>query len=161
MKRILIFGNSGSGKSTLARALAQRHELAHLDLDGVAWDKTSPTTRRSLAESEIAIREFLGTHEGWVIEGCYSDLLELVASDANEMLFLNPGVEQCIANCRNRPWEPHKYASEEEQNKNLSMLIDWVRQYPERDDVFSLVAHRALFDSFQGIKTEHQSNVEI
>ena len=36
--KILVVGNSGSGRGTYARALAERHALAHLDLDTSAPD---------------------------------------------------------------------------------------------------------------------------
>jgi adenylate kinase family enzyme len=161
MRRILIFGNSGSGKSTLARALCSKHALAHLDLDSLAWEATDPPVRRSVTESAIDIRNFLASNSAWVIEGCYADLLALVAEAADKAIFLNPGVDQCIENCRQRPWEPHKYPTRQAQDENLNMLIDWVKQYPDREDEFSLSAHRALFGQFSGEKVEHRSNVEI
>ena len=161
MKRILIFGNSGSGKSTLAKSLCAEHKLTHLDLDSLAWEKASPPTRKSMFESEKVIRAFLASNKEWVIEGCYSDLLGLAANAANKAVFLNPGVNQCISNCRSRPWEPHKYSSQEAQDESLQMLIEWVRQYPEREDEFSLKSHRILYERFEGDKVEHQSNVEF
>ena len=161
MRRILIFGNSGSGKSTLAKALCAEHELAHLDLDSLAWEKANLPTRKSMSESEKAIQAFLESNKEWVIEGCYSDLLGLVANAANKAVFLNPGVDQCVSNCRSRPWEPHKYSSQESQDENLKMLIEWVKQYPEREDEFSLKSHRALYERFEGEKDEHQSNVKL
>ncbi|MCP4045725.1 MAG: shikimate kinase [Gammaproteobacteria bacterium] len=157
MKRILIFGNSGSGKSTLAKALCARYGLAHLDLDSLAWEKAKPPARKSICESEKAIQVFLVSNKEWVIEGCYSDLLALVTQAANKAIFLNPGVDQCISNCRSRPWEPHKYPSQEAQDENLKLLIEWVKQYAEREDEFSLKSHRALYECFEGEKVEHQS----
>ena len=67
---------------------------------------------------------------------------------------MNPGVDVCERNCRARPWEPHKYASAEAQDRNLAMLLEWVRSYPTRDDACSLVSHRRLFDAFDGLKRE-------
>jgi len=161
MIRILIFGNSGSGKSTMAKALSVEHSLAHLDLDSLAWEATDPPTRKAIAESAEAIQAFLNSNDGWVIEGCYGDLLSLVAEHAEKVVFLNPGVEQCIANCRSRPWEPYKYPSQKAQDENLQILIEWVRQYTQRDDEFSLQSHRALYDRFDGEKVEYQANVEF
>ena len=89
MSRILIFGNSGSGKSTLAEKLAASQNLAHLDLDTLAWQPVSPPERAPLSESEIKMMDFIKHNAGWVIEGCYSDLLELVVSHADEMIFMN------------------------------------------------------------------------
>jgi len=158
MHKIVIFGNSGSGKSTLAKRLSAQHGLKHLDLDLLAWDKERPTERRPLAESGKEIAEFIAENQGWVVEGCYSSLLSLVISQCNQVIFLNPGVDACVANCKNRPWEPHKYPTPEAQQENLAMLLQWVRQYPDRTDEFSLAAHQALFDQFSGKKTVYHAN---
>lgn len=154
MKKILIFGNSGAGKTTLAKKLSGTFSLSHLDLDILAWLNTKPPTRKPLDESIGTIDDFLLNNPDWVIEGCYADLLAHVSKKANEIIFLNPGAEVCIKSCENRPWEPHKYASKEEQDKNLEMLIEWVKQYDKREDVFSLKSHRQLFNSFTGHKKE-------
>ncbi len=158
MRNVVVFGNSGSGKSTLAKDYSEKYGLSHLDLDVLAWQDTSPPTRLPLHESAAKVQHFLENNQEWIIEGCYSDLLELVIKQASEVIFLNPGEETCVSNCRDRPWEPHKYGSPEEQNENLSMLLDWVRQYSLRDDEFSLSAHQKLFDEFTGSKTEFNSN---
>lgn len=137
---------------------ATRYNLQHLDLDTLAWENTNPPTRKPLSDSAIKIYQFIENNHTWVIEGCYSDLLDLAIQQADGLIFLNPGIETCIANCRNRPWEPHKYKSFEEQNQNLDMLLDWVRQYPVRDDEFSLKSHQKLFNDFIGEKMEFKSN---
>ena len=152
MKRILIFGNSGSGKSTLANALSRERELAHLDLDTLAWLPTKAPQRMPLAESQAAIQAFMSSSDHWVIEGCYADLLEFATPYANEVIFMNLPVAACIENARKRPWEPHKYASKAEQDKNLDMLIAWISQYPTRRDEFSEAAHRMLYERFSGEK---------
>ncbi|MFW2374140.1 MAG: AAA family ATPase [Gammaproteobacteria bacterium] len=123
MKRIVIFGNSGSGKTTLAKEYSAKYNLPHLDLDTLAWKNTNPPERRAIEESTIDINEFLNINSKWVIEGCYTDLLSVATKEASKIIFLNPGIETCINNCKKRPWEPHKYASIEEQNKYLEMLI--------------------------------------
>lgn len=158
MRRVVIFGNSGSGKSTLAKAYVSKYRLAHLDLDVLAWQNTDPPQRRPLKDSADEIARFIEENKEWVIEGCYADLLSLALNKANEAIFLNPGVETCIDNCRNRPWEPHKFGSAAEQDKNLEMLLAWVRQYPIRDDEFSLTSHRRLLDGFAGPKVEFLTN---
>lgn len=158
MQKIVIFGNSGSGKSTLAKKYVDKYALAHLDLDSIAWAKSATPTRRPLTESQTDIEQYLADNTRWVVEGCYADLLGIVLPHASKVIFINPGIDTCIENCRNRPWELHKYASPEAQDKNLAMLIDWVKQYPQRSDEFSLAAHRQLFDDYQGNKTEYKTN---
>ena len=154
--RIVIFGNSGSGKSTLARALANRAGLAHLDLDDIAWK--SEAVRQDLQVSLEALEFFQNQHPAWVIEGCYGSLIRAAAARASQLIFLNPGVEACQQNCRNRAWEPHKYPTREAQDANLAMLLDWVAGYETRDDEFSLAAHRSIVEEFAGNKTEVTSN---
>jgi adenylate kinase family enzyme len=161
MTRHVLLGNSGSGKSTLAARLARTGARPHLDLDTLAWLPTQPPRRRPLAESGRDIAAFVDANERWVIEGCYADLLELALPRCTQLVFLNPGIEACIANARSRPWEPHKYASKEAQDANLDMLIGWIRDYETRSDELSLVAHRALFDGFAGDKRELTSREAI
>tara|TARA_B110000858_G_scaffold66259_1_gene76846 strand:- start:4082 stop:4468 length:387 start_codon:yes stop_codon:yes gene_type:complete len=126
--------------------------MAHLDLDSLAWLPSQPPQRMPLAESKQLIDEFVANNETWVIEGCYSDLLELLAENANELVFLNLPIAQCLQNASIRPWEPHKYASKEARDENLEMLLDWIAQYEHRDDVFSLAAHTRFYEGFAGTK---------
>ena len=153
MKKILIFGNSASGKSTLAKTLSKQQGLAHLDLDTLAWLPESPPQRCPLEYSQREILNFIHTENCWVIEGCYSDLLSFAIEFSTEVIFMNISILNCINNARNRPWEPHKYVSKNEQDKNLEMLIDWITDYKVRTDTFSHVSHQKLFDAFKGKKT--------
>ncbi|WP_340677417.1 shikimate kinase [Paraglaciecola sp.] len=141
MSKILIFGNSGSGKSTLAKRFSIKNCMAHLDLDTIAWQVTSPPIRTPISESAIQINDFITLNDSWVVEGCYSDLLQLVMEEADEIIFLNLSVKDCIKNAKNRPWEPHKYKSKEAQDANLTMLINWISRYPEREKIISLKKH--------------------
>ena len=158
MKKILIFGNSGSGKSTLAIKLCERHKLAHLDLDTLAWQNTSPAERKPLKECENEIFSFISMSKGWVIEGCYTDLLELVEHHSSEIIFIKLPMEECISNAKNRPWEPHKYESKQAQDSNLDMLIGWISQYESRVDTFSKNSHQNFYDHYMGTKKCIYSN---
>ncbi|MCJ8296135.1 MAG: shikimate kinase [Colwellia sp.] len=160
MRKVLIFGNSASGKSTLAKRLAKTEKLAHLDLDLLAWQATTPPTRKPLVESMLAIELFIQQHESWVIEGCYSDLLTIAQLASTEILFMNLCIDDCIVNAENRPWEPHKYDSKAAQDANLAMLIEWISQYELRDDTFSKSAHLDFYQNYAGMKKMLTSNVE-
>lgn len=157
MRKIIIFGNSGSGKTTLAKKLKDEG-LAHLDLDTLAWDMNPNPVRRSLEESGKEISHFISVNTSWVIEGCYSDLIELAMAYSTEVIFMNLSVELCIQNAKNRPWEPHKYESKEAQDKNLGMLLNWISQYPNRTDTFSKVAHEKLYSQYKGKKVMYTNN---
>ena len=93
-----------------------------------------------------------------MVEGCYADLLALVIPRSTELIFLDLSVENCIKNCRNRAWEPHKYESSEAQEANLATLIDWVKQYHSRTDEFSRHAHVQLYENFGGQKFRFRTN---
>lgn len=155
MNKVIVFGNSASGKSTLSKKLSLIHKLAHLDLDTLAWQEgTDMPKRRSLAESKVLLDTFMDEHEKWIIEGCYSDLFDLILDQAEEAFYLDLPLSQCIENARKRPWEPHKYESKQAQDENLNMLIDWISDYEIRTDCFSKKAHMALFEQFNGAKTQ-------
>ena len=115
-------------------------------------------TRTPIEEAQTKINDFINTDGNWVIEGCYGDLLALLLDKADEVVFMNLPVEACIQNAKARPWEPHKYESKAAQDANLTMLIDWITQYPKRDDDFSQKEHIRLFDAFHGKKEMYTSN---
>lgn len=152
--RYLIIGNSGSGKSWRARQLAERHGLAHLDLDTIVWEPGQIAVPRPPEQARADLLAFIDAHEQWVAEGCYADLIEAALPSCTELVFMNPGREVCLENNRRRPWEPHKYASMQEQQSKLAFLLDWVADYYVRDDTMSYARHRRLFDAFGGHKTE-------
>jgi adenylate kinase family enzyme len=150
--RIAIVGNSGSGKSTLAQRLAAGTDAATLDLDTVAWEPGKVAVPRDPAAAAADVEAFCATHEAWVVEGCYASLVAATFEHQPLLLFLDPGLEQCLANCRARPWEPHKYASKAEQDERLAFLLQWVAEYYTREGDLSLAGHQALFDAYAGPK---------
>lgn len=160
--KVLIFGNSGAGKSTLAKKLAEAENLPHLDLDTLAWLPVTPTQRAPVDSSAEEIHKFAEANTGWVIEGCYTDLLEIAEPFSSEIIFMNLSIEQCIENARNRPWEPHKYESQQAQDANLEMLIGWIEDYYQRKDTFSYASHLRFYEGFEGKKnmiTENQRDL--
>lgn len=153
--KILVFGNSGSGKSTYAKLMAERHQLAHLDLDTIVWEPGQVAVQREPAAVLQSLNAFIGTEPTWIIEGCYGELIEAAAQHCTELVFLNPGRDACLANNLRRPWEPHKYTSPEAQNAMLDALQAWVAAYYTRDDSWSYSAHRRIFEGHPGAKAEH------
>ena len=161
MERIVIFGNAGSGKSTYAAHLARLQGLAHLDLDVLVWEPGKIAVPRPVPAVDADLRRFLDTNARWVIEGCYSEWVELASRRCTELVFLNPGESVCLAHCRARPWEPQKYASPADQDRMLDFLLGWVREYYTRDESCSFVRHVRLFRAFAGPKRELTSAPEL
>ncbi len=152
--KIAIIGNSGSGKTTLARRLASTNESRLLELDSVYWEPGKIAEKRNPDAIESDLQTFVKKDVNWIIEGCYGSLLAIVKDAIDLLIFMNPGVEKCVANNLKRPWEPEKYKSAEEQNAKLEYLIQWVKEYYERDDEMSLQAHAKFYDEFAGTKLE-------
>jgi len=74
--RIAIVGNSGSGKTTLAQRLIGYERASVLDLDTVAWEPDQIAVARPIEVAREDVRAFCREHESWVVEGCYSGLIE-------------------------------------------------------------------------------------
>lgn len=155
--RVAILGNSGSGKTTLSRGLAQMAAAPVLDLDTVAWEPERPTTLKPEHAAREDVHAFCLNHERWIVEGCYANLIEAALTHSPHLILLNPGEEVCLANCRARPWEPHKYASQSAQDANLQFLLSWVSDYYTRGGPLSLAAHEACFEAYPGPKRELNS----
>ena len=156
--KLILLGNSGSGKSTLAKKIITREPAARLSLDEVAFDKGAE--RRPLKDSIADVEKFIRSHDSWIIEGCYADIIEAVLHECEELIFLNPGVDTCIAHCRSRPWEPEKFKSRQEQDDNLNNLIECVSSYESRTDEYGLGSHKYLYESFTGKKRELKNTAE-
>ena len=150
--KIILLGNAGTGKSTMARHLVEGADIPCLSLDEIAWDEGPE--RKPLATSIALLMDFMGHHPQWIIEGCYSDLIEVALPYCTELRFLNPGMEISVQHCLMRPWEPEKFPTPEAQQAMLDYLIGWVREYETRSDEYGLTRHQALFDSFSGSKRE-------
>jgi adenylate kinase family enzyme len=150
--RIVILGNAGSGKSTLAKSLARTRRMPMLDLDTIVWEPERIAVARPDRRVLADLAQFCRESADWVIDGCYGDLVEAVLPNMPLLIFLEPGRDACLANCRSRPWEPHKYRSQEEQDAHLEPLLDWVSAYYDRDGPMSLAGHRAIFAGYRGPK---------
>ena len=150
--RIAIIGNSGSGKSTLAAQLSTGHPVDTLDLDTVVWEPNQIAVSRNTDLALADLEDFCSSREEWIVEGCYGNLIEASLAFNPELIFLNPGLQQCISNCRARPLEAHKYASKEEQDSKLEFLLQWVTDYYVRGGDMSLAGHEELFRRYSGPK---------
>lgn len=150
--RIVILGNAGSGKSTLARSLARTQRMPMLDLDTLVWEPDRVAVQRPDELVFADLEQFCRESDDWIIDGCYGDLAEAVLPNGPQLIFLEPGEAVCIANCRSRPWEPHKYRTKREQDEHLEHLLGWVRSYYDLDGSMSLAGHRAVFDAYAGPK---------
>lgn len=145
---MVVLGNAGSGKTTLACWLELAFGVARLDLDTIVWRPGAVAEPRPLDDVVADLAHFAGEHATWVVEGCYGDLARILLPRANQLVLLDPGEARCLQHNRERPWEPHKYASAAAQQGMLPLLLDWASGYYARADAWSLRAHREIFDGF-------------
>ncbi len=85
-RRIAVVGVSGTGKTTLAAALASRFGVAHLELDAVyhgpGWTPLGDDHFRARVAEAVAA-------DGWVVDGNYSVVQEIVWSRASCVVWLD------------------------------------------------------------------------
>ncbi len=85
-KRIIVVGTSGSGKSTLAKQLAEKLNIAHIELDAIHWQAdwqpAEDFHERVLAAMATAT-------EGWSLDGNYSRVRALTWAEADTVIWLN------------------------------------------------------------------------
>ncbi len=110
---------------------------------------------------EAELSKFLKENESWIVEGCYGELIESVLKYEPKLFFLSPGIDVCVENNRQRPWESHKYESKEAQDSMLENLLKWVRGYYDREDNWSMQAHERLFKNYDGPKLELKNGIDL
>src|ERR1700689_1509181 len=86
MRRVAVVGNSGSGKTTLAAAVAQTLGVPHLELDSVFQQPGWKPLDKDLFRVRVA--EF-AAGDGWVIDGNYSSVQDLVWQRADTVLWID------------------------------------------------------------------------
>jgi hypothetical protein len=99
-----------------------REGLAHLDLDSIVWEPGKIAMQRPGEAVAVSLQSFIDSQAAWVIEGCDGELVRGASAHCKLRVFLNPGIDACLANNLKRAWEPHKYASLELQNTMLDQL---------------------------------------
>ena len=86
MRRVSMVGNAGSGKTTLGRALAARLGVSFVELDSVfhqrGWSPLPVEEFRHRVEAVVA-------GDGWVVDGNYSAVRDLVWARADTVVWID------------------------------------------------------------------------
>jgi adenylate kinase family enzyme len=87
VRRVAVVGTSGSGKTTLCRKLAQTMDVPTLELDSIfhqpRWTPLPVEVFRRRVE------EFLTRSDGWVVDGNYSVVRDLVWNRADTVVWFD------------------------------------------------------------------------
>ena len=132
MQRIVVVGNSGSGKTSLAGELADKLELAHIELDSLfhqaGWTPRDPELFRS-----DLIARMDGATAGWTICGNYESVTwSIVMPQADTIVWLDlprPVVMRRVVTRTVR----RAVTREELWNGNREPLTNFYRWDPEKN----------------------------
>jgi hypothetical protein len=86
MRRVAIVGVTGSGKTTLAHELGRRLGVPHIEMDALHWEAGWIQAETELFRQRVS--DAL-TQEGWVADGNYSKVRDLVWGRADTLVWLD------------------------------------------------------------------------
>ena len=88
-RNIVIWGPTGSGKTSLAAEIARRLGLVHIELDAIHW--LPDWVEKPLDEFRADVIAALASHAGgWVCDGNYSKVRDIVLAEADMVVWLRP-----------------------------------------------------------------------
>ena len=121
--KIVIMGYSGSGKSTLAKKLGQRFGCEVLHFDTVQF--LPDWEIRSQEEKLKITKEFLDTHEEWMIDGNYSKLyLERRLEEADLIILILFNRLNCLYRVTKRYFK-YKNKTRPDMGKGCNEKLDF------------------------------------
>ena len=88
--KIHIIGCSGSGKTYLAKALSEKYNIPHFDLDNIQWDNNTATYGVKMPiEKRTALLNDILRNDSWIIEGVYYAWVGKCFEDADKIYVLD------------------------------------------------------------------------
>jgi adenylate kinase family enzyme len=160
MKKILIIGSSGAGKSTLSRRLHKVIGIEIIHLDKVFWQPNWVETPKDEWKRKV---ENLLKKDSWIIDGNYSNTIEMRVAACDTVIFLDLPPIVCIYRILKRV-AFYKKGSRPDMAEDCDEKFDWefikwVWNYPNR----SKPKVEALLKQFKDTKKiiRLQSKTEI
>lgn len=150
--RWLIIGNSGSGKSTLAERIGTALHLPVYDLDLVHWHTDGRKRDEGDARGRVGK---VAAGNGWVIEGVYGWLAEVVLPQADTLIWLDLSWDDCREGLLARGLRRGMTPSDQDA------LLAWAQDYWTRATPSSFAGHERLYRMFGGNKAHLRARDEI
>lgn len=121
--KIAILGFSGCGKSTLAQKLGKKYNLPVLHLDRIQF--AANWVERELEDKLRDTADFLDSHDSWVMDGNYSNLLqERRLEEADRIIILELNCFVCLWRILKR-WLTYKGRSRPDMAAGCEEKVDW------------------------------------
>lgn len=120
MKKVMVIGCPGSGKSTLSIALSKATGLPLTHLDMLNWNADGTTVEKSIFLQQLT--QAIDT-PAWIIDGNYSNTLEMRLNACDTVIFLDYPTDVCISGILERRGKPRQD-------------IPWVEKADEIDPEF-------------------------
>lgn len=102
MQKILIIGSGGAGKSTLARELGRILNIDIIHLDSFYWQPGWVETAKD--EWQMIIQDII-KRESWIMDGNYTNTLDLRLPVADTVIFLDFPRLLCLLRVIQRRWQ--------------------------------------------------------
>ena len=103
MKCIYIIGLSGCGKTTLSKRLAERYGLQHIEIDALNWGPGWRALPRE--ELQERVRSLVTDSQGWVADGVYSAVRDLLWQEADTIIWLDYPLWFVLGRLWRRTWK--------------------------------------------------------
>ena len=154
-QRIVVLGVTGSGKSTLARTLADIYGLGYIELDALFWksDWVQSSDEEFIAKIKQALAQ---SADGWVVDGNYSRVGNLVWSQADTLIWLDYPLRVNLWRLWKRTWK--RFLSREtlwgsNNRENLwkhfltrdSLFLWAIQSHPRKRKQYGAVFHSSEF----------------
>ena len=127
LMRVVVVGTSCSGKTTFSRALSQRLNVAHIELDALYWGPN--WTARAPDEFRANVCQATEA-TAWVCDGNYSLVRDLVWERANTLIWLNYSFSivfyRAVARTLTRIVTRERLFSENQESLRLMFDPDWI-----------------------------------
>ena len=144
--KILVLGPVASGKTTLAKQVHERYHLPLFELDSIVHDDINHE-KRPVKEQRSMINEIIRSHKEWILEGMPRDYLDVLASNATMIIYLDYSKKQLLRRLRIRhlkyklkitkvPFETNRdlYLRMKSyiENDHKENLVECMKKYPTK-----------------------------
>jgi len=137
MKRILILGSGGAGKSTLARELGTILDLPILHLDQLFWHSGWVETPREQWIKKVQAKI---EKPEWIMDGNYSNTLDIRLAACDTVIFLNMSRWICLRRVLRRSFQYRRKARPdmaegcpEKLDIEYFKFLKWIWNYPKEN----------------------------